>query len=57
MAFSPTKRTKDLLLWMLSTKMMRLWRTRADVPAVYLARLLDTHFGLIVVLCLSNLPS
>ena len=22
MAFAPTKRTKDLLLWMLSTKMM-----------------------------------
>ncbi len=57
MAFVPGKRTKDLLMWMLSTKMM---------PAVgvlipmYLGfknmGLLDTRTGLVAVMTLINLP-
>src|SRR6476661_1689379 len=44
MAFAPTKRTKDVLLWMLSTKMM---------PPV---GLLVPRGGLVLILCLGNLP-
>src|ERR1700735_820139 len=57
MAFSPTKRTKDVLLWMLSTKMMP--PVGVLVPIYLLYRtfgLLDTRIGLIIVLCLGNLP-
>jgi sorbitol/mannitol transport system permease protein len=57
MAFAPTKRTKDLLLWMLSTKMMP--AVGVLVPIYLLFRnlgLLDTHVGIIIVLCLGNLP-
>ncbi|ALN73042.1 carbohydrate ABC transporter permease [Aureimonas sp. AU20] len=57
MAFSPTKRTKDVLLWMLSTKMMP--AVGALVPITILFRtlgLLDSRLGLIVVLTLINLP-
>jgi len=57
MAFFPTRRTKDLLLWMLSTKMMP--AVGVLVPIYLLFRtlgLLDTHAGLIVVLGLANLP-
>ncbi|MCO5732438.1 carbohydrate ABC transporter permease [Rhizobium sp. SSA_523] len=57
MAFSPTKRTKDVLMWMLSTKMMP--PVGALIP-VYLifrdAGLLDTRIGLVIVLTLINLP-
>ena len=57
MAFAPSKRTKDLLMWMLSTKMMP--PVGALIP-VYLifrdAGLLDTRGGLIAVLFLLNLP-
>jgi len=57
MAFNPTKRTKDALLWMLSTKMMP--PVGVLVPIYLLFRdwgLLDTRFGLIMVLFLMNLP-
>ena len=57
MAFFPTRRTKDLLLWMLSTKMMP--AVGVLVPIYLLFRelgLLDTHVGLIVILGLANLP-
>jgi sorbitol/mannitol transport system permease protein len=57
MAFSPTPRTKDVLLWMLSTKMMP--AVGALVPITILFRylgLLDSRIGLIVVLFLINLP-
>lgn len=57
MAFSPTKRTKDILLWMLSTKMMP--PVGALIPIYLVFRdfgLLDTRFGLVVVLTLINLP-
>ena len=57
MAFAPGKRTKDLLLWMLSTKMMP--PVGALIPIYLLFRdmgLLDSRGGLIAVLFLLNLP-
>jgi sorbitol/mannitol transport system permease protein len=56
-AFSPTKRTKDVLLWMLSTKMLP--AVGVLVPIYLIFRdygLLDTRIGLVVVLTLINLP-
>lgn len=57
MAFAPTRRTKDVLLWMLSTKMMP--PVGVLVPIYLISRdfgLLDSLTGLIVILCLGNLP-
>ncbi len=57
MAFSPGKRTKDVLMWMLSTKMLP--PVGVLIPIYLIFRdtgLLDTRFGLIVVLMLINLP-
>lgn len=57
MAFSPTKRTKDVLMWMLSTKMMP--PVGALIPIYLIFRdggLLDSRIGLVVVLTLINLP-
>jgi sorbitol/mannitol transport system permease protein len=57
MAFSPGKRTKDVLLWMLSTKMMP--PVGALIPIYLLfknAGLLDSRIGLIGVEFLINLP-
>jgi len=57
MAFAPGKRTKDLLLWMLSTKMMP--PVGALVPIYIIFRdtgLLDNRGGLIAVLFLLNMP-
>ena len=57
MAFSPTKRTKDILMWMLSTKMMP--AVAVLVPIYLIFRdfgLLDTRTGLTVMLTLINLP-
>jgi sorbitol/mannitol transport system permease protein len=57
MAFAPGKRTKDLLLWMLSTKMMP--GVGVLVPILLLARdfgLLDNLFGIGFVLLMLNLP-
>ncbi|MED5619672.1 carbohydrate ABC transporter permease [Ideonella sp. BN130291] len=57
MAFFPTRRTKDVLMWMLSTKMMP--AVGALVPVYVMAQstqLLDTRLGLIIVFTLSNLP-
>ncbi|MDQ7246254.1 carbohydrate ABC transporter permease [Dongia sedimenti] len=57
MAFAPTKRTKDILLWMLSTKMMPAVGVLVPIYLIYRDfGLLDTRIGLIVVLCLGNLP-
>jgi sorbitol/mannitol transport system permease protein len=56
-AFYPGRRTKDLLLWMLSTKMMP--AVGVLVPMYLLfrdANLLDTRLGLIILFTLSNLP-
>jgi sorbitol/mannitol transport system permease protein len=57
MAFAPGKRTKDLLMWMLSTKMMP--PVGALIPVYLIFRdlgLLDTRGGLIAVLFLLDLP-
>lgn len=57
MAFVPGKRTKDLLMWMLSTKMMP--AVGVLIPMYLMFRdlgLLDTRIGLVVVLTLINLP-
>ena len=57
MAFAPGKRTKDLLMWMLSTKMMP--PVGALIPIYLIFRdfgLLDTRVGIIMVLMLLNLP-
>ena len=57
MAFFRSPRTKDILMWMLSTKMMP--AVGALVPIYVLAQvshLLDTRLALIIVFTLSNLP-
>ena len=57
MAFAPGKKTKDLLMWMLSTKMMP--PVGALIPLYLIFRdlkLLDTHVGIITVMMLLNLP-
>ena len=57
MAFAPTKRTRDILMWMLSTKMMP--PVGALIPIYLLFRdggLLDSLPGLVCVLMLINLP-
>jgi sorbitol/mannitol transport system permease protein len=57
MAFSPTKRTKDILLWMLSTKMMPPVGVLVPIYLIYRDfALLDTLTGLTFILCLGNLP-
>ncbi|QAU47944.1 carbohydrate ABC transporter permease [Bradyrhizobium guangzhouense] len=57
MAFSPTKRTKDILLWMLSTKMMPPVGVLVPIYLIYKTfGLLDSRIGLIFILCLGNLP-
>ncbi|WP_306030239.1 carbohydrate ABC transporter permease [Stappia sp. MMSF_3263] len=57
MAFVPAKRTKDILMWMLSTKMLP--PVGVLIPIYLMFRdfgLLDTRIGLVVVLTLINLP-
>jgi sorbitol/mannitol transport system permease protein len=57
MAFTPTRRTKDVLMWMLSTKMMP--AVGVLVPMYLIFRdmgLLDTVGGLTIVLTLIDLP-
>ncbi|MBR0841263.1 carbohydrate ABC transporter permease [Bradyrhizobium liaoningense] len=57
MAFSPTKRTKDILLWMLSTKMMPPVGVLVPIYLIYKSfGLLDSRAGLVFILCLGNLP-
>ena len=57
MAFFRTKKTRDILMWMLSTKMMP--AVGALVPVYVMAQtagMLDTLTGLTIVFTLSNLP-
>jgi sorbitol/mannitol transport system permease protein len=57
MAFFPTKKTRDILLWMLSTKMMP--AVGALVPVYVMAQtvgMLDSLTALVIVFTLSNLP-
>jgi sorbitol/mannitol transport system permease protein len=57
MAFAPTKRTKDVLLWMLSTKMMPPVGVLVPIYLMYRgAGLLDSRIGLVIILALGNLP-
>jgi len=57
MAFSPTNRTKDVLLWMLSTKMMPPVGVLVPIYLIYRNfGLLDSRAGLVLILCLGNLP-
>lgn len=58
MAFNPSRATKDVLMWMLSTKMLP--AAAVLYPMTFLTKnvfnLFDTHFLVILVLCLINLP-
>ncbi|KJS16337.1 MAG: mannitol ABC transporter permease [Hoeflea sp. BRH_c9] len=57
MAFVPGKHTKDILMWMLSTKMLP--PVGVLIPIYLMFRdtgLLDTRMGLVLVLTLINLP-
>ncbi len=57
MAFVPSKRTKDILLWMLSTKMLPAVGVLYPIYLVFIQLgLLDTKIGLTIVLMLINLP-
>ena len=57
MAFAPTKRTKDLLMWMLSTKMMPGAGVFMAIYFLYLrGHLLDSLWGVGFLLMIINLP-
>ena len=57
MAFSPTKRTKDILMWMLSTKMMPAVGVLVPIYLIFKTLgLLDNAWGIMIVLMLMNLP-
>tara|TARA_E500000075_G_scaffold78734_1_gene70853 strand:- start:1047 stop:1877 length:831 start_codon:yes stop_codon:yes gene_type:complete len=57
MAFVPSKRTKDILLWMLSTKMLPAVGVLYPIYLIFIEfGLLDTKIGLVLVLMLMNLP-
>jgi sorbitol/mannitol transport system permease protein len=57
MAFAPSKRTKDLLMWMLSTKMMPAAGVFMAVYFLFLqAHLLDSRWGVGFLLMMTNLP-
>lgn len=57
MAFVPSRRTKDILLWMLSTKMLPAVGVLYPISLLFVQfGLLDTIGGLIVVMMLINLP-
>jgi|SRR3984885_2804507 sorbitol/mannitol transport system permease protein len=57
MAFAPTRRTKDILLWMLSTKMMP--AVGALMPVLFIFQmfgLIDTRLGIGFILFIGDLP-
>jgi sorbitol/mannitol transport system permease protein len=57
MAFAPGKRTKDLLMWMLSTKMMPAVGVLVPIYLVFKTlHLLDSLLGIGLILMLLNLP-
>ncbi len=57
MAFVPSNRTKDILLWMLSTKMLPAVGVLYPIYLIFIEMgLLDTRLGLVIVLMLINLP-
>ena len=57
MAFVPSRRTKDILLWMLSTKMLPAVGVLYPISLLFVQlNLLDTRIGLVIVIMLINLP-
>jgi len=57
MAFVPSKRTKDILMWMLSTKMLPAVGVLYPIYLLFIQLgLLDTRVGLTIVMMLINLP-
>jgi sorbitol/mannitol transport system permease protein len=57
MAFVPSKRTKDILMWMLSTKMLPAVGVLYPMYLIFIKLgLLDTRIGLVIALMLINLP-
>jgi sorbitol/mannitol transport system permease protein len=57
MAFVPSRRTEDVLLWMLSTKMLPAVGVLYPIYLIFIKLgLLDTRTGLVIVLMLMNLP-
>ncbi|MGI9354016.1 MAG: carbohydrate ABC transporter permease [Rhizobiaceae bacterium] len=57
MAFVPSKRTKDILLWMLSTKMLPAVGVLYPIYLLFIKfGLLDSVLGLTIVIMLINLP-
>ena len=57
MAFVPSKRTKDILLWMLSTKMLPAVGVLYPIYLMFIQLgLLDSRIGLVIVMMLINLP-
>ena len=57
MAFNPSRHTKDILMWMLSTKMLPAVGVLYPISLLFVEfNLLDTRSGLMVVLMLINLP-
>jgi len=57
MAFAPPRRTKDILMWMLSTKMLPPVGVLVPIYLIYKTfGLLDSRIGLVLILCLGNLP-
>ncbi|EAQ04840.1 probable sorbitol/mannitol transport inner membrane protein [Pseudooceanicola batsensis HTCC2597] len=57
MAFVPSKRTKDILLWMLSTKMLPAVGVLYPIYLIFIRLgLLDSRVGLVIVIMLINLP-
>ncbi|WP_460275828.1 carbohydrate ABC transporter permease [Celeribacter sp. ULVN23_4] len=57
MAFVPSKRTKDILMWMLSTKMLPAVGVLYPIYLIFIKMgLLDSRIGLVIVIMLINLP-
>jgi sorbitol/mannitol transport system permease protein len=57
MAFVPGRKTRDLLMWMLSTKMMPGVAVLTPIYLIFIwLDLLDTRIGMVVVIMLINLP-
>ncbi|MEL6681086.1 MAG: carbohydrate ABC transporter permease [Pseudomonadota bacterium] len=57
MAFVPSRRTKDILLWMLSTKMLPAVGVLYPIYLLFIKMgLLDSRAGLVIVMMLINLP-
>ena len=57
MAFVPSRRTKDILLWMLSTKMLPAVGVLYPIYLLFIQLgLLDSRFGLVIVIMLINMP-